>query len=111
MNMPCRDAPEAWVGDDAQLRAQAVIDCMSCDFLNSCRTDAEANQPEFGVQAGVDYTPQRRDQKRKNARTKVCGVCGAGFAMNAKESLTQWGARKTCSRSCGASAGNRKKAA
>jgi len=109
MNMPCREAPEAWVGDDAQLRAQAVIDCMSCDFLDSCRADAEKSPPEFGVQAGVDYTPVRRSSKA--GHSKVCAMCGGGFARNAKESLAQWAARESCSRSCGVKRGNQRKAA
>jgi hypothetical protein len=98
MRTPCQEAPEAWVGDDRDLRAQAARDCIGCHRFDDCRNDAEANPPASGVMAGVDYTKSRKVGRPRTA-FRVCALCGIEFHKGMLSSK-QWAARKFCGRGC-----------
>ena len=83
MRTPCQEAPEAWVGNDPNLRAEAASECDTCPLLEACRREAEAFQPVWGVWAGVDYTPPERSRKTAQVlwcQNRECGapIDGAG---------------------------------
>jgi hypothetical protein len=119
MTTPCELNPEAWVGDDVHLRLDAARRCGTCPILDQCRTRPA---PDFGVQAGTDYTPRTPKRpfvtncnacglpmigragrsKRCPAcvETKTCASCGGLFERDAKASQRQWEARIVCGRAC-----------
>jgi hypothetical protein len=53
---PCQDAPEAWVGEDIKLRAEAAKLCLTCPALEWCKAETELIRPVHGVFAGRDYS-------------------------------------------------------
>lgn len=56
MRTPCQDAPEAWVGEDIKLRAEAAALCLTCPALDWCKKHTAEFKPEHGVWAGRDYS-------------------------------------------------------
>ena len=99
---PCQEDPEAWVGDDAKLRAQAAIECLTCPMLKVCAAAAFNETPEFGVWAGVDYTPAASKPGPKPSskfEPKNCAECDRTFERT-YHSSTQWESQRFCSNRC-----------
>lgn len=103
MRTPCQEAPEAWVGDDQDLRAEAAEECLSCEFFVACQRAAESVKPKFGVWAGVDYTPKNGRPRGVRAKTakqeRLCEWCEETF-LRGKLSARQWKARRFCGHDC-----------
>ena len=105
---PCQADPEAWVGDDPALRAEAAEACHWCPALEACRRAADAGREQWGVWAGQDRSPHPytgRGRPRKDVQlpappaVKTCPHCGTEFTRG-KRSRAEWAMKATCSRAC-----------
>ena len=82
MRTPCQEAPEAWVGTDADLLAQAAKDCHTCPVYAACLAGkfGTPGPDDSGVWAGVNYVngkPVDTQPQRK------CDGCGNGAVRRA----------------------------
>lgn len=57
---PCMDN-DAWTAEDADTRAAAARACRPCPVTALCAAAAEELAPKWGVWAGRDYGPQRKE--------------------------------------------------
>lgn len=104
---PCQEAPEAWVGDNDKLRAQAAKECAACpiDMFRACQKLAK--ETPFGVLAGVDYGTTIKSAARIQAARdnpiaediKECESCG-GTIRRGNAGKADWTKRRYCTRKC-----------
>lgn len=89
MNTPCQEAPEAWVGNDDKLRAEAANDCRTkCPVFAECLAGAfgKPGPDDHGVWAGTDYV-----NGKPVVVTQACANCGIQVGRSDA---------KFCSREC-----------
>lgn len=99
---PCQEEPEAWVGDNDKLRAEAAKECATCPVLTECqRTMFGADK--FGVVAGVDYgtkgNPTARSYTPRPEEFKECVVCHDTIRRG-KRGRADWEKMRYCSKKC-----------
>jgi hypothetical protein len=98
---PCHADPEKWVGEDLDLRVEAVMACRSCPLFDACAKEARLNPPTHGVWGGVDYSRNSVTAGRIS-ECQHCGVtvvskkagrprryCGADCMYRARYERTQ----------------------
>lgn len=101
MKTPCQDDPESWVGNDATLRAQAALECLTCPMLDACRRAVEADPSlRFGVMGGVDYGEPVRKPTRTVPEVKECAWCGKEIELRSSKRRADWVKQRFCSRRC-----------
>jgi len=133
MRTPCQEAPEAWVGKDAKLRAEAARTCRTaCAFLAQCEAGifpfTKPGPDDHGVWAGRDLEPEADKGRpcavcgtvnrsttghhpRKCAtciETKPCEGCGDEF-LRTHHSDKTWAAARFCSTVCANTTGKRRR--
>ncbi len=59
---PCAGDPELWLSEDEADRTHAATRCArSCPVVPECAAAAAPTRERFGVWAGVDLTPRRKE--------------------------------------------------
>jgi hypothetical protein len=89
---PCQADPEAWLGEDIKLRAEAAAACLTCPALEWCKTETARVLPVHGVWAGRDYS-----SRSATATPAVCALreCDVEF-----QQASVGPPRKYCSEHC-----------
>ena len=69
-NAACRNhlEPEMWFSDNPVEKAEAKRICAQCPVRNQCKTYAD--NPEYGIWAGHDYTEQTKQQRLEKDRIR-----------------------------------------
>lgn len=98
---PCQEAPEAWVGDDHKLRAQAAKDCARCPLHMFAACQRLAAVDPFGVMAGIDHGVKfRKATSTPNiADIKECEECGTTIHRG-KRGKGDWLKLRYCGSAC-----------
>ena len=109
MRTPCMEAPEAWVGKDANLRAEAANVCKTaCPVFEQCKAGTfpfiKPGPDDHGVWAGTDYSadtikPTAATNSVSNAQTKECVACGVTVTRD-KQNAHDWARLRYCSKKC-----------
>jgi hypothetical protein len=100
MSTPCRLDPELWFSNEAADKREAKRLCHTCPVQAQCLNEALDSNQRFGIWGGEDMTNYRLRRRVPADATKTCAHCGDAFWPHRRESRTDWGLRRFCSRGC-----------